>query len=334
VWHIATGKSAWLSVLRPRWRHRPMMVRRFLEPVAAPQLRGFDVVGDADLPTRCLRMPGTPVAELVPQSGEAPVSLPLRASIFAHGLDGLAGLHGASRTLGGSIENWLTIGTEGPRLVDRVPFGAASVPAEEVRDLARVIVDLAPEARDPIATLARTWCELPPPSARDGAHLVSRAMASHLAWLRHQLVRSRRHHTRGSRIGRLSRLLRRLDGIQVPPVGSACLGINATGLAVCVESDGQQLRGGAREADSCAPLPVVWSPDQGLDPVASRILVRAWSACRGDAKRQADEVHRKLGATAVAPMLFVRWLRAARQLRSARLLLNAESRVRVVPSVR
>jgi hypothetical protein len=45
-------------------------------------------------------------------------------------------------------------------------------------------------------------------------------------------------------------------------------------------------------------------------------------------------VHRKLGATAVAPMLFVRWLRAARQLRSARLLLNAESRVRVVPSVR
>ena len=49
VWHIATGKSAWLSVLRPWWRHRPLMVRRFLEPVAAPQLRGFDVVGNLSL---------------------------------------------------------------------------------------------------------------------------------------------------------------------------------------------------------------------------------------------------------------------------------------------
>ncbi len=332
-WHVTSGTPAWISVLRPRWRHRPLMVRRFLESVAVAPLRGLEVVGDAELPIRCLRTPGTPVAELIPQAGEAPVSLPLRASIFAHGLDGLAGLHGAGRTLGAPIENWLTVGAEGPGLVDRMSFGPPTVPTEEVQNLARIIVDLAPEAPDPIATLARTWCALPPPSARDGARLVSRAMASHLAWLRHQLVRSRRHRTRGGRIGRLSRLLRRLNDVQAPPVGCACLGIDSAGREVHVESDGERLRGGARELGTHANLPVVWSSAHGLDPVASRILVRVWSGCRGDDKERAARAHDELGVNAVDPLFFVRWLRAARRLRSARLLLNAESSVRLLPAV-
>jgi len=105
-------------------------------------------------------------------------------------------------------------------------------------------------------------------------------------------------------------------------------------MEVHVESDGTLLRGGTREEGTTLALPIVWSPEQGLDPVASRILVRAWSASRGDAKGQAERAHQALGASAIEPKLFVRWLRAARQLRSARLLLNAESRVRVVPAVR
>ncbi len=221
AWHLASGTPAWLAVLRPRWIHQPAMVRRFLTVEAMPSVRGFSVLDAAVCPACVLRSPGTPVGDIVPQGDEPPVTLPLRASVFAHGIAALAVLHERSKSLGGPVADWLTLGSDGPQVVYRAPFHAPFTPAEEVQELARVILALAPEAQDPIATLAHAWVECPPPSARDGEVLVARAMASHLAWLRHQLVRSRRNATRGSRVARLSRLLRRLHRVKATPLGRA-----------------------------------------------------------------------------------------------------------------
>ena len=329
-WDLQTGAEVWVQVLRPRWRRHPAMVRRFLAVRAPEAVRGFRVVDGTELPVRRLDRPGTTVAHLAPHADEEPVSLPLRAAVFAHGLDGLAALHAEQRGLGAPVAEWLTVSESGARLVDRVPFHAPFSPDADLRSLAQAVVDLAPEAVDPIATLARTWCERPPPGATDGAHLVERAMATHLAWLRHQLVRTRRSVTRGDRLGRLSRLLRRLDEAQQPPVGVACLAAPSPDQHVRVWSDGQTVRGGPVVVGTDGALPVVWSRSGGLDPVAGRLLVRAWSASRGSQRERATEVHRRLGDAAVAPELFVRWLKSARRLRSARLLLDAEARVRVV----
>jgi hypothetical protein len=332
AWNVQTGKAAWVQVLRPRWWQRPSMVRRFSDVTSPAPLRGFTWLTGCDVPVRVLEEPGIPLRELVPVPGEDPVSLPLRAAVFAHGLQGLAALHGAERSVGGDIRDWLTVGAAGPRIVDRWPFASECTPEADIRDLARSIVDLAPASSDPIVTLARTWCERPPPSASDGTHLVARAMASHLAWLRHQLVRSRRHHTRGGRIGRLSRLVRRLEAVGLPPVGTACLAVRSDELPLMVWSDGEELRGGPASAPDPAQLPVVWSRAQGLDPVASRLLLRGWSAAR-ETPEASEAIDRGSGATGGIPAEMVaRWLKACRRLRSARLLLNAEAKVRMVPA--
>ena len=334
AWHVASGTAAWIAVLRPRWMHQPAMVRRFLAQESVSAVRTFDVLDAAEVPARVLLEPGTPVRDIFPQQDEPPVALPLRASVFAHGIAGLAALHENGRSLGEPVEDCLTLGAEGPHLVYRASFEPPHNPVDEVRQLSRIVLALAPDAQDPIATLARAWAEGVAPDARDGEILVARAMASHLAWLRHQLVRSRRHHTRGSRVARLSRLLRRLDQVQQPPAGRACLAVQPSGTEVHVWVDGTLLRGGPLEPGGRLPMSVVWSPERGLDPVASRIIVRAWSACQGPEKERAQAIQAELGPTAVPPEVFIRWLKAARRLRSARLLLNAESKVRVVPSLR
>lgn len=335
AWDVRTGAPVWIQVLRPAWATHPPMVRRFVEAESSAGVRSFVPLVGAALPARVLVRPGTPLRELSPRDSEEPVGLPLRAAILAHGLEGLAALHRDERGLGGDLRDWLTVSRAGPRLVDRVAFGASFDSHRDLQRLSEAVLELAPHARDPIAALARTWCERPPPDAADGAMLVVRAMATHLAWLRHQLVRSRRSRTRRTRLGRLSRLIRRLEGVQAPPVGEACLAVGAEGQHVRVWSDGETMRGGAALPGHidvhAGELPVVWSAAGGLDPVAGRLLVRAWSSAhQGLHQAEAERVQDALGSRAVAPELFVRWLKAARRLRSARLLLDAESRVRVV----
>ena len=328
-WDLATGAPVWLSILRPRWLGHPAMLRRFWESPVAAGTRCFSPHRNGELPLRTVIRPGTTLRELTPLSGEDEVSLPLRASILAHGLQGLAGLHQQKRGVGGSVRDWLVVAPEGPRLIDRHAFCAAFDPAHELMELAASVVALAPNARDPIATLARAWCERPPPSAEDAGELASRAMATHLAWLRHELVRTRRSRIRGDRLGRLSRLIRRLDRVQHPPVGEACLAVGPDGQLVRVWSDGQTLRGGRSVAGAGEALPVIWSAEEGLDPVACRLLIRGWSQRDGRCAQTAA-AQAALGERATDPTLFIRWLKASRRLRSARLLLDAEARVRVV----
>ena len=333
-WSVEQGTPVWLQVLRPRWVGHPTMVRRFVEARAPAGVAAFSPVDGAVLPTRVLRQPGTPLRELAPQPGEDPVCLPVRAAIFAHALAGLAAVHATGRGVGPGVADWVVVRPAGPMVVDRLPFAEPPDPERDLRELAAAVLALGPAAQDPLATLARTWAERAPPSAHDGGVLVARAMASHLAWLRHQLVRSRRSHTRGHRLGGLSRLLRRLEQVQAPPLGIACLATLGHDQQVLVESDGRVLRGGPVVAGHPRDLPLVWSADGGLDPVAGRLLLRAWAQCQGADRAAADAIQAALGPRAVAPTHFVRWLKAARRLRSGRLLLDAEARVRVLPPVR
>jgi len=330
AWDIATGRAVWLKVLRPRWREMPSMVRRFEHTTPADEVRSFAPCVSSPVPHRVLQVPGTPLSAVQPVSGELAVSLPERTAALAHGLAGLHALHSRGRSLGLDLADWLTLGPHGPRLVDADQFDAVASPEDDLRSLALAVHLLAPQAVDPIATLARTWVERPPPTADDGAVLLRRAMAAHLAWLRHQLARSRRIDHKARRVGQLSRLLTRLADVQCPPEGSACLSVSEDGVYVMVHSDGRTLVGGPVPSPVHAELPLVWSQDGGIDPVAARLLMRAWSQRRRGRSNRMAEVQQALGEAAVDSELFARWLSAARRLRSARLLLDAEARFSVV----
>jgi len=330
AWDTESGRPALLKVLRPRWRAVPAMVRRFERQTNHAALCAFGPCNPAPIHHRVLDSPGIPLSAVFPLSDEPAVSLPERAAAFAFGLAGLQTLHADSRSLGAPVAEWLTVGPAGPRLLDTDHFGAPFDPHADLRSLADAVLRLAPEATDPIATLARTWTERPPPTADDAAVLVRRAMAAHLARLRHQLARSRRMDHKAHRLGHLSRLLGRLAAVERPPVGSACLAVTDDGLHVMVRSDGRTLLGGPVPSPVHEELPLVWSADGGLDPVAARLLMRAWSQRQTGQDDRREAVHAALGSSATDAGLVVRWLSAARRLRSARLLLDAEARFSVV----
>ena len=330
AWDTQTGQPAWLRVLRPRWREVPALVRRFERHSPATDLLGFEPCVPGPLPHRVLRTPGVPLSAVHPLAEEPGMSLPDRAASLAFGLAGLQALHAQERCLGVPVAEWLLVGPRGPRLVDADHFGAPDDPHADLRSLGEAVVRMAPDATDPIASLARTWADRPPPTADDGAILVGRAMAAHLAHLRHQLARARRVDHKARRVARLSRLLARLSAVERPPVGSACLAVTGDGMHVMVHSDGRSVVGGPVPSPVHEELPLVWSVDGGLDPVAARLLMRAWSQrAQGDESRRAA-VQEALGDAATDAELWGRWLSAARRLRSARLLLDAEARFSVV----
>ena len=140
-----------------------------------------------------------------------------------------------------------------------------------------------------MGVLAQEWSEDPPPTAADGVEFLIRALGSHLLQARHQLAVAGRMANQQDRATRLAGLVRRLAGSVKPPEGRFCLKATQDGVQVIAESDGVTVRGGAAAGEAGRFLPVVYTPDQGLDAQAARFLMRAW-ATRGSGDPLAREV--------------------------------------------
>ncbi len=330
-WDLTTGTPAWLRVLRPQWQGHPGMDRRFvsgLSPIAG--LRVWTSGRAHGLPFFRLSAPGVPLRMLLPEGADPPFSLPERAIWFARGIDGLLVLHRHGRGLAGPIADQLTLGTDGPRLVDLDAFAKTVDPLHDLADLARTLLSLAPDAHDPLSALAHAWSTTPPPSIDDAAVLLQRAMAVHLVGLRHGLARSRRADTRRNRIGRLSRLVARLTLTSSPPTGRACVAVLPDDSLLMVDASPDRLVAGPVARPDVPPPHLVWSAASGIDPNAVRLVLRAWASRPPEREPARLAVQQQLGAAAVDPSWVVQWLSAARRLRSARLLLDAEHRIHLV----
>lgn len=185
------------------------------------------------------------------------------------------------------------------------PVPGATV-ADDLRAVGELVAALDPDG--PIGDLASGFAEVPPPSAADATRLLLHACASTLASEHHALVRRARALGAASGRARLRRLAGRLDALVPPPRARGCVALDDDGVALLVESDGACVRG-ARElvaaGSPSAPFGV-WGPD-GLDPVAARLLLRAWARREGGAEPD------------VAALM--RWLAAASRLRVDRMVL-------------
>lgn len=329
-WDTRTGAPVWIRILSPRWHHSPQLVRRLRVSRPPSAARPFVPSSDNALPHAIVTRPGTPIAELVPDEDGAVVSLVERCRALAAGLSGLESLHAQGRGLGDDPARWLTLSPAGAHLIDPDRFPEPSAAPDEVAQLARAVHALDPDAADPIAALVRTWLTTPPPSAADGTVLLKRAMAAHLARLRHTLVRTRRVDSRRDRVARLTRTLRRLARASRPPTGSACLAADGK-LFVVVHATPKAVTGGLTDNATDPELPTIWTPEAGLDPVAARMLLRAHSTHLRRPSVAVDTIQDSL-PHAIPASVVCRWLAAARRLRSARLLLDAESRLTVVRS--
>jgi hypothetical protein len=149
------------------------------------------------------------------------------------------------------------------------------------------------------------WQQAPPPSLADAEILLVRGLATALLGA-HYGLRHRR--AQGARLDDWTRLQAAVVGLQQgfpPPAAEVTLPRRGTESILVVQSDGRQVRLGGT-----GPGLLVWHPDRGLDPIASRLVLRTWALAGDRAPRDGS------------PLL--RWLRGMSTLRRAVLLLDRQ----------
>jgi len=247
------------------------------------------------------------------------------ARLLGGGLHSLQQLHDQGAHCG-DIGPFLLEQPQGANVVWVDAFGTDARASTDIQMLAEIIADLDPDGLDPVGDLAREWAQEPPPTAEDGVKILVRTLASHLLSARHQLAVSGRRAHQQDRATRLAGMVRRLTASMSPPAGRFCLKATSDGVQVIAESNGDTVRGGAAAGEAVRFLPVVYSPDQGLDAQAARFLLRAWATKdSGDALAR-EVAQATLGSEDAHALQLMRWLSCMARLRSARLLLEAAHR--------
>jgi hypothetical protein len=304
---LESGAPLRLRALQPRFAHESALRRRFFAPTA-PGLPAPRALAEARLwPT-----PGWPVVALDPH--EDGVDTVLLARIAAGGLRGLERLQAAGRGLGGGLGERLFVDGEAVVLLDLDPFEAPLDPPADLAALGGLLAGLDPNGDDPIAIFGATLAASPPPSAAIAAGLLQATLGREAVHAHHRLAFAAR---RGAHQRRHLALLAAVEGLRCPPPHLTAA-LRGGREAVWVRSDAAGVYGGV--AASPDGLSRVWTPAQGLDPVAARVLSRAWATrAAGDeaARRAANEDPE--ADTQIATLL--RWLAATARLRAARLLL-------------
>lgn len=321
---LETGVRLWLRCLRPRWRDDAAVRRRLChgEAPGGPRPR---FQGGGDWPHLRWTRPGTPLADLLPV--DEPMPLATRVGILARGLQGLHQLHERGLCLGEPVEQVLVLANDGPRLRWRDPFAAGGAPEDDLKGLARVVLELSPSASDPVAHLCLAWVDHPPLRAADAEALVRQAMAASLLRQRHALALVARNTERRRRLGRLARAVNRLETVLPPPRLRCCVRAEHFAGLLVVESDGERVVTGAVDSPG-APLDrEVWSAARGLEAMGNRQLLRAWNRRRSGDEERRLEAQAALGSSDEHTVLLMRWLSAMSRLRSARMLLEVDGRV-------
>ncbi|MCB9795035.1 MAG: hypothetical protein H6741_20230 [Alphaproteobacteria bacterium] len=324
AWGPAGERHA-LRVLRPDRARDPVWRRRLeASPRRAP---GPPVLGPgllcSDGDTLALRtwLGGPSLADHLPAEDPAdPVQF---GRYLAGGLAGLRALHAAGYVHGSLGPTHLIQGPEGVRLAWLDPLLIRPVtPRDDIAALGRAVQRLDPEGHDPIAALARGLAEEPPPSVDMASEMLQRVMSAALADRRHRAAFRSRAQARRQAEGRLLRAARHLALAVPPPAGTWCLRAGFDAVMVVAVSDGVTVRGGPVAGLPAPFLPTVWSPDEGLNPTASRALLRAWATRgRGDEERR-KRVQSEHGASDRGAHLLCRWLSAQARLRAVRMLLE------------
>ncbi len=311
AWDAKTGERALIRCIRPEWRRDAVMLRRLARAQQSPDPPRW--APDGAWPHLRADAPGALLLDRFPI--DDPPDTVFMARVLGAGLRALTRLHAAGLVHGGPILAHLVEERAGPRLVWLDRFGAAGGPERDLSDLGRAVAALDPLQEDPVALLAQDWIAAPPPSAEDGARLLSRLLATTLLDARHRHELSARRARRQTDVERLGELARALATALPPPRGRFCMRADPHGILVLVESDGGQVRGGAALEPDARFLPVIYEPGR-LDAQATRAVLRAWSQRDAGDREHRAEVGALLGTDDRGAAAMARWLSAMSRLRA------------------
>ncbi len=328
AWSTSGGQRLFLRCLRPSWREDPVMRRRMAQAVGrvlpGAMAGALSWHPDGDWPHLRIVAEGALVVDRFPIE-DAPITGRM-ARLLGGGLESLQQLHTQGVCHRGPLAPFLLEQPSGAAVAWMDVFGADGSAQEDISALARVVADLDPTGLDPVGRLAHEWSDDPPPTAADGVEILVRILSSHLLAARHQLAVAGRKAHKQDRATRLAGTVRRLATTLAPPTGHFCLKASRDGVQVLAHSDGSTVRGGAAAGEAGRFLPVVYTPDQGLDAQAARFLMRAWATREIGDPLAREVAQATLQAEDSGAKQLMRWLSCMARLRSARLLLEAAHR--------
>ena len=323
-WTEPSGERAVVRILHPRWRKDPVIRRRIELGVrlatGIPGLVAMRFAADDEHPHVRYAVQGLPLVELLPAEAP-PEPLPL-ARWLASSLLALQGLHRRGLRAGRVDPELLLLGERRAVLLWLDPLELPAAPlAEDLRQLAATLLQLDPGALHPVGQLLQPWLDCPPEGCGEAVELFKQALADELAAARHALQLRGRATGRGTRAAQLHRACLALARCVSPPPARCCLRADADRSLHLLVSDGRTVRGGVSARVPPAELPLLYSPERGLDAGAARALLRAWARREdGDEAARRDAQSRWEGCDEAGGAL-ARWLSAASRLRCAQLLL-------------
>lgn len=317
------GQRVLVRALRPALRNDPVWRRRLERctrwPAPAPLPRGLVMQGE--WPMLEYPLHGPSLSQLLP-ADERP-DTQLIALALEGGLAGLEALHARGQVHGHLSVRHLVRTETGFELIWLDPVLARpGSPAQDLRDLGAAVAELDPAQADPVGELARSIASEPPPSVDMARALLARTLAEALAERRHELAMRARDQAKRAREERLLRATKRLGMAIPPPTGQFCLRAGKDKVLVVVDSDGAKVKGGPVAGMPARFMPRVWDAEQGLDPVASRALLRAWASRKTGDEARRSSIQLELGSDDAGAMRMCRWLSCQARLRAVRMLLE------------
>lgn len=316
-----------VRALRPALRQDPVWLRRLQRSARAPLPAPLPhlLLHPGPWPFLELPLEGPSLSQLLPAE-DHPDTRMIAAALEA-GLAGLEALHHEGLVHGHVSPRHLIRRGDGFQLLWLDPVLARpGSPQDDLRDLGAAVSWLDPKEIDPVGDLARAMISDPPPSVDMARALLARTLSEALAERRHEITLRARDQARRDREQRLLESVARLGSALPPPEGSFCLRAGRDKVLVVAESRGGVIKGGPVAGVPARFMPRVWSAEQGLDPVASRALLRAWASRKtGDEQRRA-QVQQSLGSQDQQARDLCRWLSCQARLRAVRMLLELGQR--------
>lgn len=306
---VRTGEPAMVRVARSTHARDPLLRRQLVRDARAlaPLIPGLRVVDD-EVQSLVAPLPG-PAFQAASSGGS--VGVPALARMVTHTLAGLVA--------------WEERGLSLPRLDDA-----------ELRDAGDrlAVVVLTPQSTEdshhalqtvadalcawwqdggehPLVELIHALSDTSPDTLGDAARRTVAALATALAEERHDIVRAAEVASLANRKEALLEWVERLDVASPPPRGAAALGVDLDGHTLVVTSDGGVVLWGLPEA------PEIVYDEDGFDVPVARRLVRT----RGTGPIS-ERLNAEVGGDPVFAERIARWVAAALDLRTTRLLLS------------
>lgn len=184
-------------------------------------------------------------------------------------------------------------------------------------NLAALSMGLSPTENDEADAVLAGFEAFPPRDAADAAEALSRLFASSLASRWHALRARRARSAHLDKAARLYEAIEALERSTPPPRGRAAVGVDLDGRVTVVSGDGVAIVWGPVGAEPAE----VWSVSEGVTPREARRMLRARAAAPHNPRLQ-----KQIDGDGAFVEAVGRWVAAALQLRTLRLLVLAQLR--------